>query len=306
VKTAWLYAGQGSQTPGMGRDFYDEFPEVRGIFDSGAAGFDVRRTCFDAPAEVLSQTRYTQPCMAAFAAAVTLLLRSRGLAPDCLAGLSLGEYAALHAAGVFDADTLLELLAFRGLAMEESSAGLDTRMSAVLGLAEPLVRRAVAESAGEGVVSCTNFNCPGQIVIGGETRAVAAAEARCLALGAKRCLPVNTSGPFHTPLMESASARLREKLGRTVLAPQRVPVIFNVTAKPAPDGEVRNLLCEQVKSPVLFEQTIRALSARGADTIIEIGPGRALSGFVKKTAPEIRTVTIEKTEDLRKLEVLWS
>jgi [acyl-carrier-protein] S-malonyltransferase len=290
----------------MGRDFYDEFPEVRGIFDSGAAGFDVRGTCFDAPAEVLSQTRYTQPCMAAFAAAVTLILRNRGLAPDCLAGLSLGEYSALHAAGVFDADTLLDLLAFRGIAMEESSAGLDTRMSAVLGLSETLVRQAVAESAGEGIVSCTNFNCPGQIVIGGETRAVAAAETRCLALGAKRCLPVNTSGPFHTALMRPASMRLRGKLDETTLAPQKIPVIFNVTARAALDINVRELLCRQVKSPVMFEQTIRELASRGVDTVIEIGPGRALSGFVKKTAPEIRTVAIEKTGDLKKLEELWN
>jgi [acyl-carrier-protein] S-malonyltransferase len=302
MKTAWLYAGQGTQTPGMGSDFYAEYPETRAVFDSRAAGFDLRALCFDTPAETLAQTRYTQPCMAAFAAAVTLVLRGMGYAPDLLAGLSLGEYSALHAAGVFDAETLLSLLAFRGAAMEASSAGVASRMSAVLGLSETLTREAVAEVSHLGVVACTNFNCPGQIVIGGEATAVQAAEARCLELGAKRCLPLNTSGPFHTPLMEPASARLRERLAATELRPQAIPVLFNVTGRPAPDGDIRALLCEQVKSPVQFERTIRELVSRGVDTIIEIGPGRALAGFVRKTAPELRAVSIETTADLKKLE----
>ncbi|MDR0838589.1 MAG: ACP S-malonyltransferase [Oscillospiraceae bacterium] len=306
MSTAWIYAGQGSQTPGMGRDFYDEFPEVRDIFDSAAAGFDLRALCFDADAETLARTRYTQPCMAAFAAAVTRILRGRGFAPDLAAGLSLGEYSALHASGVFGVDTLLSLLAFRGLAMEESAAGVQSRMSAVLGLSEELVRQAVAESSHTGVVACTNINCPGQIVIGGELAAVLAAEERCSALGARRCMPLNTSGPFHTPLMEGASSRLREKFAETEFSPQQIPVLFNATGDTAPDGEVKNLLCAQVKSTVLFEKTLRKMVSLGADAFVEIGPGSALSGFVRKTAPELRVVSVNAVGDLKKVEELWN
>ena len=302
MKTAWLYAGQGSQVPGMGRDFYENFPEVRDIFDSPAAGFDLRELCFEADAVMLSQTRYTQPCMAAFALAVTRLLKKRGLTPDFTAGLSLGEYSALHASGVFDVTTVLSLLAFRGIAMECSASGVTSRMSAVLGLSEKLVRQGVAAAAQYGVVSCTNINCPGQIVIGGEESAVLQAEANCMELGAKRCLPINTSGPFHTPLMETASLALQGRFTIEAFSPQQIPVIFNVTGELSSDSEIPLLLCEQVKSPVLFEKTICTLVDLGVTDIIEIGPGRTLTGFVRKTAPEIRVITIENIEDLEKLD----
>jgi len=301
MSTAWIYAGQGSQTPGMGRDFYDAFPAVRDIFESRAAGFDLREMCFSAEAAQLSQTRYTQPCMAAFAAAVTRILRGRGLKPDFVAGLSLGEYSALHAAGVFDVDTLLSLLAFRGIAMEESAAGVDSRMSAVLGLSEEQVRDAVAQASSVGIVACTNVNCPGQIVIGGETAAVQRAEELCTERGARRCMPLNTSGPFHTPLMEKASEELRGKFANTTFSTMRIPIVFNATGDTAEDGEVPNLLCEQVKKTVLFEKTIRKMAELGVDRIVEIGPGSVLSGFVRKTAPEIKVVSIDKVADLGKL-----
>ena len=306
MSTAWIYAGQGSQAAGMGRDFYDAFPSVRDIFESNTAGFNLREMCFDAPLAALSLTRHTQPCMAAFAAAVTRVLRERGFEPDFAAGLSLGEYAALHAADVFDVDTLLELLAFRGLAMERSAEGIKSRMSAVLGLSETLVRQAVSEVQSVGIVAVTNVNCPGQIVIGGEENAVLEVEKQCAALGARRCLPLNTSGPFHTPLMENASVGLCEKLAATELVPQRVPVVFNATGETAQDDEIRELLCEQVKTTVLFEKTIRTLVARGVDRIVEIGPGSVLAGFVRKTAPEVRVVSIDKVADLEKIAELYA
>ncbi|MDR2420518.1 MAG: ACP S-malonyltransferase [Oscillospiraceae bacterium] len=300
MKTAWLYAGQGSQKPGMGRDFYDTFPETREIFESPAAGLDLRALCFEADAGTLARTRHTQPCMAAFAAAVTLLLKNAGQRPDFAAGLSLGEYSALHASGVFGYETLLGLLAFRGLAMERSAMGIPSRMTAVLGLGDTDISRAVEDASPLGVVAVTNRNCPGQTVIGGEERAVLAAEQICLSLGAKRCLPLDTSGPFHTPLMESASVQLREKLGETELSPQGVPVVFNATGELAPDSEARELLCLGVRSPVLFEKTIGTLGALGAEAVIEIGPGRALSGFVRRSAPDMRVISIESAEDFKK------
>ncbi|MDR2615268.1 MAG: ACP S-malonyltransferase [Oscillospiraceae bacterium] len=303
MKTAWLYAGQGSQRPGMGRDFYDAFPETREIFESRAAGLDLRALCFDSDEATLARTRYTQPCMAAFAAAVTLLLRGAGLSPDYAAGLSLGEYSALHASGVFGYETLLALLAFRGLAMERSAAGVPSRMTAVLGLEADDVARAVREASAVGVVSITNLNCPGQTVIGGEEGAVMTAESICLSLGAKRCMELRTSGPFHTPLMENASVELQGRLDGTPFSPQLAPVIFNATGEPAPDSDIRRLLCLGVRSPVLFEKTVRTLAALGVESVIEIGPGRALTGFVRRTAPGIRVFTIESVRDFENLRV---
>jgi [acyl-carrier-protein] S-malonyltransferase len=289
----------------MGRDFYEEYPQVRPFFDSTAAGFDLRATCFDAPAETLGDTRYTQACMAAFAASLVALLTEAGHAPQMTAGLSLGEYSALHAAGVFDAETLLDLLAFRGRVMAEAAESTAARMTAILGLQDEDVRAAVAEAqemqeAGEGLVACANFNCPGQVVIGGEERAVIRAEELCIARGAKRCTPLQTSGPFHTPLMKPAALPLKEKLAATPFAPQRVPVIFNVTAQPAPDEQIKSLLEQQVYSPVLFAQSVRTLEAAGIDTVIEIGPGKALSGFIRRITPQITTHTIQTTEDFRR------
>lgn len=292
---AFLYAGQGSQRPGMGRDFYDTFPAARPFFDSAAAGFDLKELCFEASAEALSKTSATQPCMGAFAAAVTKLLESEGIVPFCTAGLSLGEYGALHAAGVFSAEALLALLSFRGRAMEDAAEGTASRMSAVLGLENAAVERAVASVPKEaGVVACCNYNCPGQLVIGGEERAVLLAEAECARLGAKRVVPLATSGPFHTPLMAPAAQRLERRLAGEKMGDMRLPVVFNATGEALREGEtVRGLLVEQVKSPVLFEKSVRTMAAMGVTAAVEIGPGRTLAGFVKKTAPEIKVWSVE-------------
>ncbi|GHT80544.1 malonyl CoA-acyl carrier protein transacylase [Actinomycetota bacterium] len=291
-KTAWLFAGQGSQKPGMGRDFYDAYPQIRHLFDSKIDGLDLHTLCFDSDSATLSDTRNTQPCMAAFAAAVVALLTEAGLQPQAVAGLSLGEYSALHAAGVLPSDTLLELLAFRGRIMSNAAAGIKSRMTAVLGLGTSEVEAAVATIAADeqtaasaGVVVCSNYNCPGQIVIGGTQDEVLRTEALLKEQGARRLLPLNTSGPFHTPLMSSAASELQVRLSATTLGAQSVPVVFNATAATAPDSAIRDLLVRQIKSPVLFEQSIRTLQSLGITQTIEIGPGHALSGFVRKAAP---------------------
>ncbi|MDR1712807.1 MAG: ACP S-malonyltransferase [Coriobacteriales bacterium] len=305
--TAWLYAGQGSQTPGMGHDFYELYPQVRPLFDSDAAGFDLAAACFEASADELADTRITQPCMAAFAAAVTLLLREAGLAPQMTAGLSLGEYGALHAAGVFDAETLISLLAFRGARMAEAAASAAGGMCAVLGLADADVEAAVAEAAaaGLGVVACANYNCPGQVVIAGEPAAVEKAAELCQARGAKRCLPLATSGAFHTPLMAVVQPALQKRLAQTELAPQKVPVVFNATAAAASDDQVAALLVRQLIAPVRFAQSILALRDAGIRRVIEIGPGKALSGFIRKTAPELECRSIQVVEDLQTIIADW-
>jgi [acyl-carrier-protein] S-malonyltransferase len=300
MKTAWLFAGQGSQKVGMGQDFYNEFEIVRPFFDTDVCGFDIKEICFEDKYGKINQTRYTQACMAAFAASAVSVLKSRSLAPDYVAGLSLGEYCALYAADVFDADTLLSVLAFRGKVMEESAVGIDAKMTAILGLGEDAVKSAVAKAAENfpEQVFCANFNCPGQIVICGEVSAVELAEKFCTEAGARRCIPLNTSGPFHTPFMRYASEQLGEKFKSVKFNPQRVPVLFNATADFAEDSEIPTLLTEQVNRPVLFEKIVRKLSELGVTNVIEIGPGRALSGFVKKTAPEIKCTVIESVASL--------
>ncbi len=299
---AWAFAGQGSQVPNMGRDIYEAYPEVRDIFESTAAGFDLREMCFEAPAETLGDTRYTQACMAAFAAAVVRLLKSAGHRPDAALGLSLGEYNALHAAEVFDVDTLLALLGFRGAIMADAS-NIASRMTAVLGLEDEVVEATVAEVAAKtgAIVSCTNYNSTAQVVIGGEEAAVQAAEQLLTERGARRCMPLKTSGPFHTALMAGPAGLLAARLADTELHPQSLPVVFNVTAETAGDDEVRGLLTEQICSPVRFAQSIKMLEAAGITEVIEIGPGRVLAGLIKKTTPGITVTSIENIESLRKV-----
>jgi [acyl-carrier-protein] S-malonyltransferase len=299
MKTAFLYAGQGSQKAGMGKDFYEEYSEVRGIFDYKPLGVNVSELCFESDLAELSKTENTQPCMGAFAAAVTKLLYSENIVPQYAAGLSLGEYGALYAAGVFDELTLLDLLAFRGGAMSEASAGLDFKMTAVFAEDVALVERSVSAVSGD--VWCCNYNCPGQTVIGGERTAVEAADAKCLELGARRCIPLNVGGPFHTPFMQPASERLAAYIETLTFKTMQFPVIFNVSGKPLNGGErVQGLLTEQIKSPVRFEAGIRTLAELGVDTFVEIGPGKVLSGFVKKTVADASVINIETTDDYRK------
>ena len=295
MKLAFLYAGQGSQQPGMGQDLYEARPAFRRVLDRAAeeVDFDLKELCFRGPMETLSMTRYTQPCMVAFAAAVTALFREEGVEPAYAAGLSLGEYSALCCAGVLSPGQAVGLVAFRGQAMERAAAGLEAGMTAVLGLtretAEEVCRE--ASEAGEGRAEVANCNCPGQIVLSGHREAVERAGALALARGAKRCIPLNVSGPFHTTLMEPAARELAQRLEEEKLAPMRLPVVFNATARPLEPGvTVAEMLVRQVKSPTLMEDTIRWLESQGVDTVVEIGPGRALSGFVKKTAPGIRTL----------------
>lgn len=296
---AFLYAGQGSQKEKMGEDFYNAYPQVRDIFDNPGAGFNIADTCFNASLETLTKTKYTQPCMAAFGASLTRLLFEKGIKPDYTAGLSLGEYGALYAAEVFDTDTLLELLAYRGKIMEETTAGLNTKMVAVIGLSEDEVREACkkAQDTDLGIVAPANFNSPGQTVIGGAEEAVAKAAEICAEMGARRCLPLNVSAPFHTPYMEEASELMGKKLREAKFGNMKIPVIHNATADFLQNGQsVAELLEIQVKMPVLFQKTIEKLAEMGVDTVVEIGPGNVISGFIKKTAPALKVYSIEDVE----------
>ena len=298
MKLAFVYAGQGSQKVGMGRDFYREFPLFAQVFDHAPVDFDLKELCFSDPEEKLAQTRYTQPCMAAFAVGVTDLLYQEGIRPQLAAGLSLGEYSALYAAGVFSRGTVISTVALRGRAMEEAAAGLDCGMTAVLGLDREKLQQACDGAAELGVVQICNYNCPGQLVIGGEKAAVDKAGELAKELGAKRCMPLKVSGPFHTRLMKPAGDALASHFKTIDFQPMALPVYFNCLGGPMDAGDnIPALLERQVQSSVYWEDTIRRMAADGIDTVVEIGPGKALSGFFKKTVPEIKTYHIDTAAD---------
>ena len=302
MKLAFVYAGQGSQKVGMGRDFYEQYPAFRAVLDSVPVDFDVKQLCFEGPEEQLSQTRYTQPCMVAFAIGVTDLLSREGIRPQAAAGLSLGEYSALYCTGVFDRDTALQTVALRGRAMEEAARGLACGMTAVLGLEREKLQQACQEASQLGTVQICNYNCPGQLVISGEKSAVDKAGELARELGAKRCMPLKVNGPFHTGLMKPAGDVLAEHFTKICFGKMALPVYFNCKGAPMGEGDtIPALLERQVQSSVYWEDTIRAMEADGIDTIVEIGPGKTLSSFVKKTAPSIKTYNIDTAENFVKV-----
>ncbi|MDM8302267.1 ACP S-malonyltransferase [Collinsella tanakaei] len=308
MATAFLYAGQGSQHAGMGADLYEAYPAFSAVIDEAAEAvdFDLKTLMFEGPDDQLSLTEYTQPCMVAFACGVTAILREQGIEPDYVAGLSLGEYSALAAAGVFDAHKAVELAAFRGAAMASAAAGRDTAMISILGLdretVESVVAAAAADAAEGTTVEVSNYNCPGQIVIAGDRVPVEAAAAAAKEAGARRCIPLKVSGPFHTSLLRPAGDALRERLSGLELGEMRVPVLFNTLGHEMGEGDdIVSLLERQVQSSVRMEDTIRRLAELGVDHVIEIGPGKALSGLVRKTAKEISCTPVETVADLQKL-----
>ena len=299
MKVAFLYAGQGSQHVGMGQDLYEQYPQFREIFDNAQLDFDLKKLCFEGPEETLSQTQYTQPCMVAFAAGVTAILRDAGIRPELAAGLSLGEYSALHAAGVFDAQTAISLVAFRGKAMAEAVTGRPCGMAAILQLDRDKLQAACDGASDVGVVEIANYNCPGQLVIAGDAAAVDKASLLAKEAGARRVVPLKVSGPFHTSLMSPAGDALREKFKTVHFGEMDFPVLFNCKGDVMAEGDtIPALLERQVQSSVYMEDTIRRMAEMGVDTIVEIGPGKALSGFVRKTVKEIKTYPVETVKDL--------
>ena len=288
MKLAVLYAGQGAQHPGMGKEFYESSPAFRAAFDSAELDFDLHRVCFEDPDGVLNQTEYTQPCMVAFACGVTAVLQQKGVRPAYVAGLSLGEYSALEAAGVFTAKQAVELAAYRGKAMAKAAEGIDCGMTAVLGLDRAALAECCEQAAELGCVQICNYNCPGQLVIGGDKAA-----------GARRCLPLKVSGPFHTRLMAPAGDALAERFRTENFGEMKIPVLFNCLGREKADTDtVPALLVKQVQSSVHMEDTLRRLGELGVDHILEVGPGSALSGFVKKTLPGVLCVAVETPEQL--------
>lgn len=307
MKLAILYAGQGSQHPGMGNDLYEKYPVFREAFDAAELDFDLHSVCFEDPEGVLNQTQYTQPCMVAFAAGVTAVLSEAGVKDDYLAGLSLGEYSALEAAGVFTAKQAVELAAFRGKAMADAAKGIDCAMIAVLNLDREVLASCCEQAAKLGTVQICNYNCPGQLVIGGEKMAVEQAAKLAQEAGARRCIPLKVSGPFHTRLMAPAGDALAKRFETEPFGEMKTPVLFNCLGhEKGEEDSIPALLTKQVQSSVYMEDTLRRLGELGVTHILEVGPGKALSGFVKKTlGASVSCMAVETAEELETFLEFW-
>ena len=290
MKTALLFAGQGSQHAGMGKDLYEKYDSFRKAFDSASLPFDLHEVCFEDKNNVISQTKFTQPCMVAFATGCSAVLKENGFTPDFTAGLSLGEYSALEAAGVFDAKTAIETVAFRGQAMVDAAKGIESGMTAVLGLEHFHLQKCCDEASRETgkSVSICNYNCPGQLVIGGEINAVQKASALATDSGARKCIPLSVSGPFHTSYMKSAGDKLNDYFKTMVFGKPQISVMYNFLGSENTNNfSIPDLLVQQVQNSVKMESIIREMLISGVKCFVEIGPGKALSGFVKKTAKDM-------------------
>jgi [acyl-carrier-protein] S-malonyltransferase len=287
VSVAAVFPGQGAQYVGMGRALAERFPEARRIFDraSEALGLDLLRLCAEGPEEALRRTTNTQP---AILAASLACLASLPLTPACAAGLSLGEYTALVCAGALSLEDAVDLVRVRGTYMQEACAGRDTMMAAFMGLEIDEAKALCEEHAHLGIVEPSNFNGPGQIVIGGDAAAVRAVIAAVRARTGRRAVPLQVSAPFHTSLMRPVADRLAAHLERVPIRPARIPVFSNVSAAPvrAPD-EIRRALLQQIAAPVLWEQSVRAMYRSGVRVFVEVGPGTTLSGMIRRTVEAV-------------------
>ncbi|MDP4152037.1 MAG: ACP S-malonyltransferase [Bacillota bacterium] len=307
-KTAFLFSGQGAQYVGMGRELYENYPAAKEIFDKAdeLLHFPLSALCFDGPESNLSETENTQPGIYTVSIAALRVLESLGITAQATAGLSLGEYAALTASSALKFEDAVALVKIRGHLMQEAVPADIGGMAAVLGLSEKQVAEACEKASAKGIVEISNLNCPGQIVIGGEKDAVNEASNIAAELGAVRVIALNVSAPFHTSMLKPAAENLESYLNKIKFDNPKIPVVSSVTAKYIADtSEIKPLLTRQVMSTVKWEGCIRLLFADGFDTFVEIGPGKVLSGFVKKIDRSATVCNVEDIKSLRKtLEIL--
>ncbi len=304
-KIAFIYPGQGAQKAGMGKDFYENSPLARDIYDraSECLELDMRALCFEEN-DLLDQTEYTQAAMVTTCLAMTAVLNEQGAEADVTAGLSLGEYCAIAEAGAMDLLDAIRLVRVRGQLMQHTVPTGEGAMAAVLGMDADQIDAVIEPIAN---VTVANYNCPGQIVITGGTAGIEQASKTLKEAGAKRVVSLNVSGPFHSPMLRSAGEKLGKELSAVQLGELKIPYVTNVTAEYVTDSsEIRELLTRQVYSPVRWEQSIRKMIAQDVDTFVEIGPGRTLTGFLRKIDRNVTVYQVNIWEDSKQImEELW-
>jgi [acyl-carrier-protein] S-malonyltransferase len=301
AKKVFIFPGQGSQYVGMAADLYEKSVEAKEMIRTAddALGINLSYILFNGPEEQLKQSEFTQP--AVFLHSVVLASLIRTLSPDAVAGHSVGEYSAFVASGAIQFYDAIKLVRERGIAMQKAGIEKPGTMAAIIGLDEETVIQCCKEASSEGIVQCANFNSPGQIVISGEVNAVKRAMEICKSKGAKLTKELQVSGAFHSPLMNSAKEKLKVALDNTPVYDTRIPLYANVTAKPVEKKEeIKNLLYEQLSSPVQWIQTIKNMINDGADEFYEIGPGKVLQGLVKRINPDVKIFGIDKYSDVEK------
>jgi [acyl-carrier-protein] S-malonyltransferase len=300
MKIAFVFPGQGSQYVGMGKDIYENFETAKQIFKraSDTLGYDVASLCFDGPAEELNKTYRTQPCILTVSTAICHLLSEKGVIPSVVAGHSLGEYSALVAAGGISFQDAVRLTEQRGRFMQEAVPEGKGLMAAILGLEREIVNT-ICDSLQSGYAAAANYNCPGQIVIAGEKNAVEEAMERCKSVGAKRAVALAVSVPSHCRLMSTASERLAALLDTIQLKEPVIPLVNNADAAFLSDVDaIGASLVRQLSSPLLWEDSIRKIAVSGVDLFIEAGPGKVLTGLIKRIVPEKKVMHVEDTKSL--------
>lgn len=305
-KVAFMFPGQGSQAVGMGQSFYDEYQKIRELYDEANSLLkkDITKIMFEGPKEILTETENTQPALLLSSIAVHTLLIEEEIQPVMTVGHSLGEYTALVAAGAISLEEALPLVATRGKLMEEAFPKGQGTMAAVLGMNEEKIQDCLNEVEYE-IVDIANLNCPGQIVISGSKEGIEEATEVLKANGAKRVMPLNVSGPFHSRLMKSANEKFSNHLNEVHFSDTSIPVYANVSASPVTEHQrMKELLIKQLYSPVRFEESIRKMIEAGVDAFVEVGNGKVLSGLVRKIDKQAKTFAVQDKESLQEF-VTW-
>lgn len=302
-KIAFVFPGQGAQYVGMGQELAENYPVAKKVFEDAteAMGYNMEEMCFNSSDEVLKQTENTQPTILTASVAAYEVLKAKGIKPEGVAGLSLGEYSALVASGVMNFKDAVKVVRQRGKYMQEEVPAGVGAMAAILGLDGMLVEEACQEASDVGIVEPANYNCPGQLVIAGEVKSVEKAVELCREKGAKKAVMLPVSAPFHTSMLKGAGVKLSDELTNLQFNPFTYPLVANVTADYVKSHEdVKSLLIDQVSSPVMWENSIKKMIEDGFDTFIEIGPGKALSKFIKKISREVDILNVEDLASLEK------